>query len=241
MKFTFILSVLFFASFFSSSAQDKIEVVYKSVVHDEKDVYGDHRYLNSKLVTTATESVYSSVYFDTIVQSKTAGEVYQIGIIANPVLYKNLKENYVISNLNQGTKELLKDENYAVEWKTTGKTKNVLSYTCQEAVGVFRGRSYRVYFSKEIPFSNGPYKFDGLPGLILEVRSDDGVVSIIANSILIGSDVIVKNPYFGTQAISWQTYLKAYKRYFDKVISFRTDGEGSQMCVPKRFIEVVLD
>nr|WP_081964210.1 GLPGLI family protein [Porphyromonas macacae] len=33
----------------------------------------------------------------------------------------------------------------------------------------FRGRTYEAWFTPQIPLKEGPYKFDGLPGLILQI------------------------------------------------------------------------
>lgn len=48
----------------------------------------------------------------------------------------------------------------------------ILGYDCHKASCKFRGRDYNVWFSFDIPFSYGPWKFCGLPGLILKVEND---------------------------------------------------------------------
>ena len=54
------------------------------------------------------------------------------------------------------------------QWVITDSTKIVCGYTCQLAITDFRGRTYKAWFTPEIPISNGPWKLSGLPGLILE-------------------------------------------------------------------------
>ena len=56
-----------------------------------------------------------------------------------------------------------------LNWKITADTKSVLGYKCQKATVDFGGRSYEAWFSTDIPISDGPYIFNGLPGLILEI------------------------------------------------------------------------
>ena len=56
-----------------------------------------------------------------------------------------------------------------INWTIHNENKRILDYTCQRATAKFRGRVYEVWFAPEIPLREGPYKFVGLPGLILEM------------------------------------------------------------------------
>ncbi|MDR3338730.1 MAG: GLPGLI family protein [Candidatus Symbiothrix sp.] len=55
------------------------------------------------------------------------------------------------------------------DWKITNETQEILSYNCQKATCSFRGRMYTAWFTMDIPVDNGPWKFGGLPGLILKI------------------------------------------------------------------------
>ena len=59
------------------------------------------------------------------------------------------------------------------KWQIQSETKKILSYTCQKALGEFRGRKYIAWFTSDIPLSDGPWKFSGLPGLILAVQDTE--------------------------------------------------------------------
>lgn len=56
------------------------------------------------------------------------------------------------------------------DWKITGKKRKIGDYECQEATTSFRGRDWSVWFATAIPISDGPWKFYGLPGLIIEAE-----------------------------------------------------------------------
>lgn len=73
-----------------------------------------------------------------------------------------------------GYNELLKTVYaYPIEekiiWKILNETKTIQKYKCRKAIGKYKNREYIAWFSEEIPFSEGPYVFKGLPGLIVEV------------------------------------------------------------------------
>jgi len=68
-------------------------------------------------------------------------------------------------------------------WEILPEMKNILGYKCQKAKGKFRGREYIAWFSSDIPRSDGPWKFCGLPGLILAVQDTKGDFVFTCTSI----------------------------------------------------------
>jgi len=59
------------------------------------------------------------------------------------------------------------------KWDISDDTLTVAGYLCQKATCRFRGRDYTAWFTTDIPINNGPWKFGGLPGLILKVYDKD--------------------------------------------------------------------
>lgn len=55
------------------------------------------------------------------------------------------------------------------KWKIENETKTVCGYQCQKATCHWRGRDYTAWFTTKIPVSAGPWKFGGLPGLIMKI------------------------------------------------------------------------
>lgn len=60
------------------------------------------------------------------------------------------------------------------KWELGDSTRNILGYECFEAKCNFRGREWTVFYTEEIPIMDGPWKFCGLPGLIMSASDKDG-------------------------------------------------------------------
>ncbi len=58
----------------------------------------------------------------------------------------------------------------SINWSIHNEKKIIQQYSCQRATGSFRGRNYEAWFAIDIPIHEGPYKFGGLPGIILEIN-----------------------------------------------------------------------
>lgn len=105
------------------------------------------------------------------------------------------------------------------EWKITDSTKNVLGYECIKAIAHYHGREWEAWFSPEIPISNGPWKLQGLPGLILEASADSGQYTFMATGLQQTSRPIIPiynaDKYEKTDRIS---FLKARRAFLDNPI-----------------------
>lgn len=59
------------------------------------------------------------------------------------------------------------------QWILHNDTMTVLEHSCQKATCHWRGRDFVAWFAKDIPIRRGPWKFNGLPGLILKLYDTD--------------------------------------------------------------------
>jgi len=123
---------------------------------------------------------------------------------SSDILYKNISENRMANKTElMGKVFLIKDNLEAYDWKLTGEAKNIGNYTCYKAVyekeeediqidmidgevkeeKVTKKRTLVVWYTTDVPVSNGPNNYGGLPGLILEVN--DGDLTIVCSELVL--------------------------------------------------------
>ena len=102
-----------------------------------------------------------------------AGEVY----VVSDVQQQQMQTFQVLNRGNGGTlSEYVVEEPLGeISWEFVDTTSAFSGIRVQGAKGWFRGREYFAWYAPLIPVGFGPWKFNGLPGLILDVHEIDGV------------------------------------------------------------------
>ena len=59
-----------------------------------------------------------------------------------------------------------------INWKILSEKEKIGEWNAQKAEADFAGRKWIAWFSTEIPIQDGPYKFHGLPGLIVKIEDE---------------------------------------------------------------------
>lgn len=70
-----------------------------------------------------------------------------------------------------------------INWKIENETKVILNLKCRKATAELFGRTWIAWYSEDYPLQFGPYKFYGLPGLIIEVYDSKEDYHFIATQI----------------------------------------------------------
>ena len=65
-------------------------------------------------------------------------------------------------------------EDRKINWKISSEKEKIGEWNAQKAEADFAGRHWIAWFSTEIPIQDGPYKFQGLPGLIVKIEDKNG-------------------------------------------------------------------
>jgi len=86
-------------------------------------------------------------------------------------LYKDYQRKKIVVLDNISIHSFLYEEELAPQvWTIQDDTMTLSGYLCQKAICDYRGRSYEAWFTSDIPIYEGPWKFYGLPGLIMKLH-----------------------------------------------------------------------
>jgi GLPGLI family protein len=105
-----------------------------------------------------------------------------------------------------------------INWKILTETKKIKGYSCQKAITHYKGRDYTAWFSVELPFSFGPWKLHGLPGLILEATDKKKEVQFLCEAVIRNQTGTVTLPSNG---------IKTTKAAFNKMMNAYLNGAGT--------------
>jgi len=188
-----------------------------------------------ELEFTNTESIYKEVEK---LDAPGGGQSFiQMEVItsgdAGDILYKNLEEKrYTSQNEAFSKLFLIQDPIETPEWKLEKETKNIGDYTCFKAtctrmatiVNSIRSsndedekepeeeeieQTITAWYTPQIPIENGPSRYGGLPGLILEVS--DGQETILCSKIIL-------NPKKGLSIAEPRDGKKVTQDQFQKIM-----------------------
>lgn len=105
------------------------------------------------------------------------------------------------------------------KWKITKITDSISNYPCTKAHISFAGREYIAWFTTSIKIKEGPYKFNGLPGLIVKIYDSKNNYTyelIDAEKITKGQYIIFdENRY---QKTPKEEYFKIKKAFFKEIL-----------------------
>jgi len=103
------------------------------------------------------------------------------------------------------------------DWTLLDDTETIAGYLCQKAICTFRGRDYIAWFAPDIPINNGPWKFGGLPGLILKVYDTEKIYvwESVKISFYQRPVAVTKWDVNGYTKISWNNYRTVVENIYN--------------------------
>ena len=105
-----------------------------------------------------------------------------------------------------------------IKWTLNDDTLTVAGYLCKTAVCQLHGRKWTVRYAEDIATTAGPWKLCGLPGLIVEAVSDDGIHRFTLTEL-----------QHATAPIFYETNAITVKTSEDKLIKNRNKTFGNRL------------
>lgn len=115
-------------------------------------------------------------------------------------------------------------------WKIDNTAKEtILGMSCTKATCRFAGRDYVAWFTTEIPINDGPYKFRGLPGLVVKLADSENehVFELQAVKTVSNKPMYFSNQkYIATDGKGYVNALEASKASFADKLSTMVKDEA---------------
>lgn len=135
-------------------------------ISKDKSIYQDYTGIaqDSIIVAAVKKMETSGVFVDIMKMVKMPKFAYKV-----TKAYPAMKETYVdrISNKYFGYEDDLR-----FNWNIISTKEKVGEYNTQKATTEYGGRKWTAWFSSDLPFADGPYRFYGLPGLIVKIEDE---------------------------------------------------------------------
>ncbi|MHA3789526.1 GLPGLI family protein [Flavobacterium hauense] len=133
---------------------------------------------------------------------------------------RNKKEVLFYDNI-MSNKMLVRDTYPELIWQITDETKTVAGLSCIKAVTNFRGREWIAWFAPEVPLAFGPWKLQGLPGIILEAYDSTNKYTMKAikveykKSDMVSKDFTKIYETMNSKPMSYQKFLQDNEEAMD--------------------------
>lgn len=182
MRKIFFLFICFCSGFLFSQGRFIYELKFKIDSTKRENVQSEVFNLD---ISKGTSYFYSRKYaeFDSIsVANKKLGiKTKRPDPKLDYQIIKNYKDNTMFFREMVGADIFEVKDLSTQKWKLHSDKKTIANMPVQLATCSYKGRKWLAWFTKDIPIADGPYKFKGLPGLILEVYDsrDDYHFSLI--------------------------------------------------------------
>ena len=178
---------------------------------------------------------YDRFYLDSLMLASEGGGGTAVDVWSLPsgtafTVYKNFPEQGRMTST-----DAIGTENYLVEeavpdfgWRVLDEWKEVLGYRVRRAECTFRGRDYVAWFAPELPVSEGPWKFCGLPGLILEVYDTRLQYHYVLQGLTVADDGMrVEMPDAQYIRTDVEKYLRTLRRYTENPMLIMSEVDAS--------------
>jgi len=231
--------------FISAQSKAAMEINYEMKQITDSTNLKHESFLSYTLICNLEESVYynkdAKSFYDALHNPNQKEKWSFNNISALPKFPKTRGSIYrkgdrIIATLPVA-RDLYQFEEPALQWEILHETKEIKGFKCQLAKTVTdTGDTFFAWFTKDIPIQEGPFRFKGLSGLILEIYNKSKTIEIYATDLK-KSEAVIEPLQYGKiiELKSKDQYLKTRKNYLQDPSGFTnneiivTDMSGNNL------------
>jgi GLPGLI family protein len=143
-----------------------LEDFYLFIGEDKSKFISRNKWIKDSILSTAAKN-FNGSHIDMSKRKTPKTKFYEI-------ILKDYKNKQIkVSDRIAGDVFLYTENIAPYVWEVKKDKKTVNEFKVQKAITNFAGREYEAWFTEEIPITQGPYKFDGLPGLIIQISDTE--------------------------------------------------------------------
>lgn len=246
-----ILFLTFFLSFLLYAQENKQDTLiadftyllkakmYKSTPDDIHEEFFSLQVLHDRAFFISEKALKFDYIFQSEFQKATVGGATSTDFRGKS--FPKTKFPYTIIQSNQNTQYferigmtmLSYKEPTINNWKLIDEVKIINTISCKRAEINYKGRNWIAWYSTDIPIPYGPYKFNGLPGLIIKIRDDKGeydfelVKSVSRNNLKGKISTVSKLRYDGAKETTRARLQETKKNSINNLIGTLASMETS--------------
>ncbi|UKB79518.1 GLPGLI family protein [Chryseobacterium sp. MEBOG07] len=233
------LGIIALALFIQNVSAQTNRFVYQVTMKPDAENKTDIKTENAYLDISSEKSVFYSenrIKRDSIMQKAFQGGGGRGSINRDQMEGLRTNINYSIEKDKKNQKTYFKDrigrdvysyeEDRPLNWKIESETRKIGEYKVQKAEADFGGRKWTAWFTTDLPYQDGPYKFGGLPGLIVKVEDDKGEYSFDLMKNYKIPELPTLNQFGNTLKVKRTDYLKQQQKFISDPMSFMNQGGG---------------
>jgi len=173
---SYFLFCLLLCSAWGVQAQ-KLQALYEYIPSGVA-TFREHVYFENGVKTVVRDSIPVARDTNSVDLDQDPGSIFDLSLDAGKnfrrvvVQKSNQKEILETRSLN-GVNFLVSDKFPDLIWNTNYSSRDTLGkYICHKATANYRGTTLVAYYTNSVPVPVGPYKFGGLPGLIVMLYNE---------------------------------------------------------------------
>lgn len=212
------------------------QVTMKPNASDKNDIKTENAYLD----ISANKSMFYSenrIKRDSVMRANfqsggargfNRDQMESLRSVINYSIEKDKKDQKTIYKDRIGRDIYTYEEERPLNWKILSETTKIGDYKVQKAETDFGGRKWTAWFTTDLPYQDGPYKFSGLPGLVVKAEDSTGDYSFDLMKNYKIADFPEMSTFGNVMKVKRTDYVKQQEKYKSDPTAFMNSQRGSR-------------